>query len=33
MSRGGRQEDLGQIDAFDKFGGDRLREILEQRHF
>lgn len=30
MIRDGRQEDLKQINAFDVFGGDRQREILEQ---
>ncbi|MDJ0635429.1 MAG: GNAT family N-acetyltransferase [Xenococcaceae cyanobacterium MO_188.B29] len=31
MIRYGKQEDLIQIDAFDIFGGDRQKEILEQR--
>lgn len=31
MIRWGKPEDLIQIDAFDKFGGDRKLEIVEKR--
>lgn len=31
MIRFGNKEDLEPIDAFDKFGGDRKKEILEKR--
>lgn len=31
MIRWGTEEDLVQIEAFDEFGGDRKREVLENR--